>query len=320
MTRYFAFFLIASLAPAFGQSACATHLGYRELTFPSGLTASIWYPTLAAESSYTYAFGGTSSVALNAPVANCTKSPLVIFSHGYTGCALQSVFFTEALARNGYIVIAPNHQDAACSQSATPPPPQEPFGHPELWTDATYADRRDDMRYTLDRILSDPEFAPAIDAQHIAAAGHSLGGYTVLGLAGGWSSWYDPRIQAVLVLSPYASPYLQAGRIPSVGLPVMFQGGQLDFGVTPVVARPGGAYDQSNRPKYFMELYTAGHYAWTNATCIGYPTVPACESDSRAQIINRFSLAFLDRYLKGAPGLFLNLNFHPEVADYRHAN
>jgi Platelet-activating factor acetylhydrolase, isoform II len=39
--------------------------------------------------------------------------PLIIFSHGFHGCATQSVFLTEALAADGYAVFAPNHRDFA---------------------------------------------------------------------------------------------------------------------------------------------------------------------------------------------------------------
>ncbi len=42
----------------------------------------------------------------------------------------------------------------------------------------------------------------------IGAAGHSLGGYTVVGLGGGWPRWKDGRIRAVLALSPYVQPFM----------------------------------------------------------------------------------------------------------------
>lgn len=40
------------------------------------------------------------------------RHPLVVFSHGFNGCNTQSTFLTEALAANGYFVVAPNHADA----------------------------------------------------------------------------------------------------------------------------------------------------------------------------------------------------------------
>src|SRR5471030_3184572 len=38
--------------------------------------------------------------------------PVVVFSHGYGGNNTQSTFLMEALAGAGYLVVAPNHQDA----------------------------------------------------------------------------------------------------------------------------------------------------------------------------------------------------------------
>ena len=42
------------------------------------------------------------------------KEPVIIFSHGFHGCATQSRFLMEAFASHGYLVFAPNHRDATC--------------------------------------------------------------------------------------------------------------------------------------------------------------------------------------------------------------
>ena len=42
------------------------------------------------------------------------KQPVIIFSHGFHGCATQSRFLMEAFASAGYIIFAPNHRDATC--------------------------------------------------------------------------------------------------------------------------------------------------------------------------------------------------------------
>lgn len=38
-------------------------------------------------------------------------------------------------------------------------------------------------------------------------AGHSLGGYTVLGVGGGWPSWRLSGLKAILAMAPYALPF-----------------------------------------------------------------------------------------------------------------
>jgi predicted dienelactone hydrolase len=124
----------------------------------------------------------------------------------------------------------------------------------------------------------------------VGVAGHSLGGYTVLGLAGGWPSWKDPRIRAVLAPSPYSSPYLSKEQRANLNIPVMYQGGTGDSVVTPTVKKSGGAYDQSAKPKYYIEFDGAGHFAWTHL------------NRTYVASINKYSVPFYDAYLKGQKG------------------
>src|SRR3954469_25672419 len=42
--------------------------------------------------------------------------PLILFSHGFGGCAQQSYSLTKALAAAGYAVLAPNHKDEGCAR------------------------------------------------------------------------------------------------------------------------------------------------------------------------------------------------------------
>ena len=218
--------------------------------------------------------------------------PVVFFSHGFGGCSTQSVFLMEALAQNGYLVLAPNHKDASCAGDGewVPARPQQPFRDAAQWDDATYKDRAADIQALLDAVLKEKTFAGvAVDGARIGITGHSLGGYIALGLAGGWKSWKDNRIKAVLALSPFSSPFLSKGSLAQITAPVMYQGGTRDLGVTPVVKRKDGAYDKTRAPKYFVEFEAAGHFAWTNLNTL------------YQEVISSYSVAFFDRYLKG-PG------------------
>ena len=218
------------------------------------------------------------------------------------------MFFTEALAQRGYIVVAPNHLDAHCDGDTQPPSPSEQsFAKPENWTPDTYSSRRDDLRSVLDFVLANPTLAPHVDVARIGGAGHSLGGYSMMAMAGAWPSWTDARYRAILLFSPYSAPFLTQGTVGQIRIPVMYQGGQLDIGITPYISRPGGVYDSSNRAKYFVEFYGAGHLAWTNASA----------QDRSAKQINDYGIAFLDEYLKGEPQRLLNAKRQPQVADYR---
>jgi predicted dienelactone hydrolase len=109
----------------------------------------------------------------------------------------------------------------------------------------------------------------------------------VLGLAGAWPSWKDPRIKAVLALAPYCIPFFQTGNLGHLNVPVMYQGATGDVAVTPTVARPGGGYELTSAPKCFVEFAMAGHLAWTGADPLHHA------------LMERYALAFFDRYLKG---------------------
>src|SRR5262249_46328079 len=144
------------------------------------------------------------------PLSSCGSLPLVIFSHGLGGCGTQSLFLTETLARQGYVVAAPDHADAVCrvdgsggqlTQQQVPS-----IFDPKTWTDTAYADRKDDVELAIS-LMTAGAWARVTDPNRIGVVGHSLGGYTALGVVGGWSSWRDARIKAALLLSPYSLPF-----------------------------------------------------------------------------------------------------------------
>src|SRR5438132_8530917 len=192
------------------------------------------------------------------------KQPVIIFSHGFHGCATQSRFLMEAFASAGYLVFAPNHQDATCAGGTATwsGKPEEPFGQPETWNPSSYRDRADDVRHLIEALGVDERFRARGDWSRIGLAGHSLGGYTVLELAGAWrESTPLAGLKAVLALSPYSQPFAAHHTLAGLSVPVMYQGGTRDLGITPALAKPMGAYDQTPAPKYFVELDNADHMA-----------------------------------------------------------
>jgi len=85
------------------------------------------------------------------------------------------------------------------------------------------------MEALLDFALTHEPYRSAVDPAHIAVMGHSLGGYTALAMGGAWPGWRDARITAVLALSPYAAPFVKAGTLGQMGVPVMFHTGTSVF-------------------------------------------------------------------------------------------
>lgn len=104
------------------------------------------------------------------------KFPLILLSHGTGGTAQSLAWLGTALASRGYIVAGANHP----GNNAIEPHTVQGF---MLWWK-----RAQDISTVLDAILADPEFGPRIDPQRIGAVGFSLGGYTVIELAGGITS------------------------------------------------------------------------------------------------------------------------------------
>jgi len=218
------------------------------------------------------------------------KLPLILFSHGLHGCNTQSTFLMAAFAEAGYLVIAPNHNDAICGGGLKTFPsarPEESLTHPGSWSDKTYRDRRDDISKLVDALRRDSKWSNQIDWSRVALAGHSLGGYTVLGLAGAWRTWKLPDIKAVLALSPYCEPFVMNGNLGAIEIPVMYQGGTRDLGITPSVKRPGGCFAKTSSPEIFVEFDAAGHFAWTDLQSTAHDQIAA------------YSVGFLDKYVRG---------------------
>jgi predicted dienelactone hydrolase len=144
----------------------------------------VWYPADTGADAkpqrippYGPALFEAAPAALNAKIAtNPAKFPLILLSHGTGGSAQSMAWFATALASRGFIVAGVNHPGNNALQAYT----VQGF---VLWWK-----RAQDISAMLDDLLADDEFGPHIDAQRIGAAGFSLGGYTVIELAGGITS------------------------------------------------------------------------------------------------------------------------------------
>ena len=215
------------------------------------------------------------------------KAPLVIFSHGFGGTSTQSRFLMQALAAHGYLVVAPNHKDAFGSKS-TFFRPQVSFKKADQWSDSTYLDRHDDIVNLIHALHKDATWDNQIDWSKLALCGHSLGGYTALGLGGAWPKWKIDGVKAIIALSPYCHPYLLNGSLSAVSAPVMYQGGTRDFGITPTLLGPQGAFAETASPAYLVEFQRAGHLAWTNFN----------RDANQVELIDHYCLAFLDKYVR----------------------
>jgi predicted dienelactone hydrolase len=227
----------------------------------------------------------------------------------------------EAFARRGYIVASLNHADSLFQKRRKPIEPPK-FADAKTWTDQKFRDRQEDLVALLEHLLSlhrqkDSFLHEHLNVEQIGACGHSLGGYTVLGLAGAWESWRDERIKAVLALSPYSMPFLTQGTIAEIKIPVMIQGGTLDFGITPFQTP---IYNKLPGPKYLLVLKNETHFGWTNLISLGKTTTEVVKQGN-AQLITDYGIAFFERHLRGGNGPESELldQDNPRLDSYRHA-
>ena len=97
--------------------------------------------------------------------------PLVVLSHGMFGNARNQAWLAEGLVAQGFIVAAIDHPGTSTFQ-------RDPDQRRALW------ERPRDISRTIDGILNDPTIGVLVDPDRIYMAGHSLGGFTAMALAG----------------------------------------------------------------------------------------------------------------------------------------
>jgi predicted dienelactone hydrolase len=297
-------------------------VGYRKLQFTYSVKDRptrtrdyfLWYPTSDREERYDYK-GQIGVAAADGAIAS-GRHPLIVFSHGFLGAGDQIIFLTESLARSGYIVAAPNHAD---SGSGSEPIEIPNFIDARSWDDKKFVDRKEDLSALIDHLLGGKDSAAFlrdhVDERAIGVAGHSLGGYVALGMAGARPAWRDERIRAALILSPYALPYVDGSVLSEVRVPVMLQGGTRDWALTPFLP---AVYEKLRVPKYFLILNDASHLEWTNLISLGRSTTDAVLSGS-ARWITAYSVAFFDSYLRGQERSALLAKPNPQLYSYEYS-
>ncbi len=143
------------------------------------------------------------------------KAPLVVFSHGIGGSREGYSYIGKYLAANG--IAALHVQHVGSDRSLWFGNPIQMVGRLQEAAKETEAiDRTKDIRFALDQVLADADLKQKIDAQRIAAAGHSYGANTTMLLSGArvqrdgkQLDLSDPRIKAAVIIS--APPFYGEG-------------------------------------------------------------------------------------------------------------
>ena len=238
-------------------------------------------------------------------------APLVVFSHGGGESATAYDYLGEPLAAAGYVVVFVTHEgsDRAAYER----------GGMAALRQMQFPDRVADLRFAIDRATSGdaPEWLSGrVDPDRIAAAGQCAGSSTALALAGLTSrgpdgsidSYRDPRVDAVIALSPQAAARpnprgesLYDGSWSGVAVPALVVTGTRDYSWFPEVRADSGllrqAYDRlGSETKFLVSIRGAEHHAFTDSE----PYYPAGERDPRHHgWIAAAVVAFCDGWLKG---------------------
>lgn len=235
--------------------------------------------------------------------------PVVVFSHGGGSSGDMYDGFAQHWAAAGYVVILPTHMESRSlgfrMQEASP----------QLMQDVLET-RRKDMTFILDSLSGLPALVPGlggkIDAEHVVAAGHSMGGATALSVTGlvledpkdgTRFGFLDKRFDALLLITePSNSPMMPVDPWRAVPIPVFVATGSNDYSgqwggppKTRLYTFATGLKLPTGIPHHYLFIQGMNHYLG-GAIC--RPDVKGPPDMDALNIINGASTAFLDAYTK----------------------
>jgi dienelactone hydrolase len=233
---------------------------------PRTLTTIIRYPAQGP--------AGRADMANAPPDRAAGPFPLIIFGHGFAVTPATYFRLLRAWAQAGYVVAAPVF-------------PLENANAPGGPDESDLVNQPRDMSVVISGMLAANHAVRAllrgmIAPQRIGVSGQSDGGETALAVA--YDRVYrDPRVHAAVILS--------GAQIPG--------GGSLVPG-PPLLATQGTA-DTVNDPRNTDAFFAIAHRPKYLLRLIGAPHLPPYTvQQPQLTIVERVSIAFLDRYLKGA--------------------
>lgn len=276
---------LADTLPSFGPGVAK--ITVEDNRTDRALAGHIWYPTPTPD---LHAQADKSKVWQMAPADPDGRPadgpfPLVVVSHGMYGNTFNQAWLGSQLSRRGYIVAMVNHPGTSTFL-------RDPEDARRLW------ERPVDLSRLISYLLETSPFRTRIDPDRIFAAGHSLGGMTVMMLAGArfdsgrrdracsgdgqpvvckvlndWSvagteadraemtrSYKDERLAGVISLDLGGTPVFSRDSLGAVDMPVLVLGsGRADMLDQDTESRAlAAALPQSL--VHHVELADAGHF------------------------------------------------------------
>lgn len=246
--------------------------------------------------------------------------PTIIFAHGTGASKDDYSALGKYWASHGYVSIHPTYADSLSSESGQPDRGdfreklQEILDNPEMWVE-----RVEDTQAVIEALSAIGQETPSlqgkINPQRIGVGGHSYGAYTAQLIGGATinlpqqkaeTNLHDPRVKAVLLLSPQGSGQqgLTASSWQNFQTPMMVMTGSRDQGAQgqgpewktePFELAPPG-------DKYLVFIEKANHFSFSgrlaqrNQRRLG--RVLLGDQEAIFSDVKVASLAFWDAYLK----------------------
>jgi predicted dienelactone hydrolase len=293
-------------------------VGYavHDLPGPDGrsLTVAVWYPTAAAPRHIVYGGPTGGNVAMDArPLAQAGGRPLLVFSHGYGGSGLGALFLTEYMASLGWIVVAPDHHDQFSAVRIREGQVKgfdrlgfyraaKAIGHSDPEQRQRFLYRVKELKAVMAWALDSGPYAALVNPSQVAVGGHSLGGFTALGLCGTLPKWYEPRIQALVLFSTGAGAYLyDDAELRRVKVPTLYLYGEkerdTERGEHSMQELAEKLYRDLSAPMYMLEVKGATHTSFNNRFSDKLGARILSGEEDQFEVIRHYAAAFLDSYV-----------------------
>ena len=236
---------------------------------PRPVVTVIRYPAIGSPSQ----IDGRSSP----PAKSSGPFPLVVFGHGFNVTPAIYARLLRAWARAGYVVAAPIF-------------PLSNANAPGGADESDIVNQPGDMSFVISRMLAANAAAHGIlsgliDPHEVAVSGQSDGAATALATAYDLR-YIDRRVDAAIILS--GAEILPGTYFHGSGPPLLASQGTAD-----VINLPHNTYDffhAAHAPKFLLKLLGAPHLG------------PYTDEQPQLGVVQRVTIAFLDRYLKDLPG------------------
>jgi dienelactone hydrolase len=238
---------------------------------PRSLTTIIRYPALGTAS--------RNDRLAAAPARSAGPFPLIVFAHGFNVTPTLYAPILRAWVRAGFVVAAPIFPLTNAAALGGP-------------NESDLVNQPTDMSLVITRMLagnarSGGILSGLISSREVAVTGQSDGGSTALAAAYN-THYFDRRVQAAMILSGARIPGVDGYDFPAPSPPLLAVQGTGDTVNAP--SSTDRYFTLARQPKFLLSLLGAPHLG------------PYTDEQPQLGIVERVTLAFLDRYLKHQPG------------------